>query len=106
MKHPRTADSALRQNFLRQLQKRLRRVSVQNFRMSIYQIASAALRLPARDRALLAGSLWESLGDPSATTAPIDDAAVLALSIERDEQMEAGQVQAIPYEEMMARLRQ
>ena len=74
--------------------------------MSIDQIASEALRLPARDRALLAGSLWESLEDPSATSAPTDDAAVLALAMERDQQLESGQVPAVPHEEMMARLRQ
>jgi len=73
--------------------------------MSIDQIASEALRLPARERALLAGSLWESLEDPSITTAQIDDAAVVALAKERDQQIETGQVQAIPHEEMMARLR-
>jgi putative addiction module component (TIGR02574 family) len=73
--------------------------------MSIEQIASEALRLPARERAILAGSLWESLEDPSATAAPMDDAAVLALAQERDQQMETGQVQAMSHEEMMARLR-
>jgi putative addiction module component (TIGR02574 family) len=73
--------------------------------MSIEQIATEALRLPARERALLAGSLWESLEDPSATTAPMDDDSVLALALERDQQLEEGQVQAVPHEEMMARLR-
>jgi putative addiction module component (TIGR02574 family) len=73
--------------------------------MSIHQIAFEALRLPPRDRALLAGSLWESLDDPSATTAPMDDDATLALALERDQQLETGQVQAVPHEEMMARLR-
>ena len=73
--------------------------------MSVEQIASEALRLPARDRALLAGSLWESLEDPSATTAQMDDAAVAALALARDQEMEAQQVQAVAHEEMMARLR-
>ena len=73
--------------------------------MSIDQIASEALRLPAKERALLAGSLWESLEDPSATAAQMDDAAVVALARERDQQMETGQVQGVPHEEMMARIR-
>ncbi|HEV7926978.1 MAG TPA: addiction module protein [Verrucomicrobiae bacterium] len=72
--------------------------------MSIDQIASEALRLPARERALLAGSLWESLEDPSATTKEMDEAAVVALAAERDQQMETGKVQAVSHEEMMARL--
>ncbi len=73
--------------------------------MSIDQIAAEALRLPAKERALLAGSLWESLEDPSMSTALTDDAAVAALALERDGQIEAGQVQAVPHQEMMARLR-
>jgi hypothetical protein len=71
---------------------------------SIAQIASEALRLPARET-MLAGSLWESLEDPSATTAPMNDAGALALALERDRQLEAGQVQPIAHEEMMARIR-
>jgi putative addiction module component (TIGR02574 family) len=73
--------------------------------MTIDQIASEALRLPPRERALLAGSLWESLEDPSADDAPMDDAAVVALAVARDQQMEAGQVQHVSHEQMMTRLR-
>jgi putative addiction module component (TIGR02574 family) len=73
--------------------------------MSVDQIASEALRLPAKERALLAESLWESLADPSITSGHIDDAAVLALASERDRQIESGQVQTISHDEMMARLR-
>ena len=73
--------------------------------MSIDQLASEALRLPAKERALLAESLWESLGDPFAAIPPIDDAAVAALAVERDRQLESGQVQPVPHQEMMSRLR-
>ena len=73
--------------------------------MSLDQIASEALRLPAKERALLAGSLWKSLEDPSATAAQMNDDTVVALARERDQQMEAGQVQAVLHGEMMARLR-
>jgi putative addiction module component (TIGR02574 family) len=73
--------------------------------MSIDQIAAEALRFPAKDRALLAESLWESLGDTFASPAPTDEAAMATLALERDRQIESGQVQAVPHDEMMARLR-
>ncbi|MGZ8842853.1 MAG: addiction module protein [Pyrinomonadaceae bacterium] len=74
--------------------------------MSIEQIAAEALSLSPKQRALLAESLWESLGDPFEAPADIDDAETLRLAIERDRQIEAGEVQAISHEELMARLRQ
>jgi hypothetical protein len=73
--------------------------------MSIDQIASEALLLPARERALLAGSLWESLEDPDKTNAQMDEATTLALAIERDQQLESGQVRALSHEEVMGKLR-
>jgi putative addiction module component (TIGR02574 family) len=73
--------------------------------MTIDQIASEALRFPPRDRALLAGLLWESLEDPSATTTQMDEASIVALATERDQEIEAGKVEAVSHEEMMARLR-
>lgn len=73
--------------------------------MSVDQIASEALRLPANERALLAESLWESLDNPLTADAPSDDAAVAALALERDGQIESGQVQPVSHDEMMARLR-
>jgi len=71
--------------------------------MSIDQIAAEALRLPPRQRALLAESLWESLADPGETEA--SDADAIALALERDRQIEAGEVKPISHEEMMSRLR-
>ena len=73
--------------------------------MSIDQIASEALRLPPRERALLAGSLWESLNDSFAAPCQMDDAAAVALASERDRQIEHGKVQAVSHDELMARLR-
>jgi putative addiction module component (TIGR02574 family) len=73
--------------------------------MSIDQIAAEALRLPAKERALLAESLWESLADPNAASAGMDESASVALAVERDQQIESGQVQAVSHHEMMARLR-
>jgi putative addiction module component (TIGR02574 family) len=73
--------------------------------MSIDQIAAEALRLPAKERAMLAESLWESLRDPFKIPAESDDAEALALAKERDRQLEAGEVQPLSHEELMARLR-
>ncbi len=73
--------------------------------MSIEQIAAEALRLPPRERATLAASLWESLGDPFEVAAWTDDTEAVALALERDRQLETGEVQPVSHEQMMARLR-
>jgi putative addiction module component (TIGR02574 family) len=73
--------------------------------MSIDQIAAEALRMPAQERAMLAESLWESLTDPFKAPATEDDAETLALAVERDRQLDEGEVQPVSHEEMMARLR-
>jgi putative addiction module component (TIGR02574 family) len=74
--------------------------------MSIDQLAAEALRLPAKERAMLAESLWESLVDPFETPAFADDSEAVAVALERDRQLETGEVQPIPREEMMRRVRQ
>lgn len=71
--------------------------------MSIDQVASEALRLPPRERAILAASLWESIGDPFELDVEDEEAVVLAAA--RDSEMESGTVAAIPHDEMMRRLR-
>jgi putative addiction module component (TIGR02574 family) len=73
--------------------------------MSIDQIAAEALRLPPRERALLAESLWESLSGPQETSAEMDERGALAFARERDQQIEAGEISPVPHDEMMARLR-
>ncbi len=73
--------------------------------MSIEQIAAEALRLPPKERAMLAQSLWESLVDPFKIPAWTDDAETIALATERDRQLETGVVQPVTHEEMMSRLR-
>jgi putative addiction module component (TIGR02574 family) len=73
--------------------------------MNINQIAAEALRLPPQERAMLAESLWESLTDPFKNPAAADDADAVALAMERDRQLDAGEVQPVSHEEMMARLR-
>ena len=73
--------------------------------MSLDQIAPAALSLPLRERAMLATSLWEILDDPFAA-ADIDESEALALAIERDRQIESGEVVPLSHDELMRRLRQ
>jgi putative addiction module component (TIGR02574 family) len=73
--------------------------------MSIEQIAAEALRLPPKERALLAESLWESLVDPFKVPASADEAEAIAVALERDRQLESGEMQPVTHEEMMARLR-
>jgi hypothetical protein len=73
--------------------------------MSIDQIAAEALRLPPKERAMLAESLWESLVDPFTVPAESDDSEALALALERDRQLETGELQALSHQELMSRLR-
>lgn len=73
--------------------------------MSIDQIVSEALRLPVKQRALLAESLWESIEDPFDANVAIDDNAEAVLAVERDRQIESGEVVAVPHDEMMTQLR-
>ena len=72
--------------------------------MSIEQIAAEALRLPPRERALLAESLWESLGDPFRVGGSTD-AEDIKLALDRASEMENGAVPGLSHEELMARLR-
>jgi Putative addiction module component len=69
--------------------------------MTIDQIAAEALRLPPRERALLAESLWESLSGPREISAVVDNRAALALVRERDRRMDAGRFTPFPCEDMM-----
>lgn len=73
--------------------------------MSIDQIAPEALKLPARERALLAASLWESLEDPFVLSVERDDEAALAFALARDAEIESGAVAALSHSELMQRLR-
>ena len=74
--------------------------------MNIDQIAPEALRLPTRERALLAASLWESIEDPFVFSVDLDDEAALDIAEERDQEIESGQVSAISHQDLMQRLRQ
>lgn len=74
--------------------------------MSLDQIAPEALKLPPRERALLAASLWESIEDPFELDVKFDDEAVLTLAEERDQEIEGGRVTAVTHQDLMQRLRQ
>lgn len=73
--------------------------------MSIDQIAPEALRLPAKERALLAASLWESIEDPYTITTDLNDEEAIALALSRDEELESGATTALSHADLMKRLR-
>lgn len=54
---------------------------------------------------MLAESLWESLVDPYESSPSADDDQLAALAVERDRQLETGEVQPVAHAELMARLR-
>ena len=74
--------------------------------MSIDQIAPEALKLPVRERALLAATLWESIEDPFELTFDYDDETALNLAEARDQEIESGMVKAVSHQDLMQRLRQ
>jgi putative addiction module component (TIGR02574 family) len=73
--------------------------------MSIDQIGAEALKLPLWERALLAGSLWESIEDPYELLIGRDDEEAIELALKRDAELESGAVKALSHEELMSRLR-
>ena len=73
--------------------------------MNIDQIASEALQLDPKDRALLAETIWESLEDPYVLASDMSDEEAIKLAIRRNEEIENGKVISIPHKEMMDRLR-
>ncbi len=73
--------------------------------MLIEEIAPEALKLPPRERALLAASLWESIGDPYDLAADLDDEEAINLALTRDAEIESGQVKALSHKDLMNRLK-
>ncbi|NLT71446.1 MAG: hypothetical protein GXX91_12240 [Verrucomicrobiaceae bacterium] len=71
--------------------------------MNVDELAPEVLKLPIRDRALLAAFLWESLDDPYSLTSDLDDAEALAEA--RNEEIASGAVAPLSHSELMARLR-
>lgn len=73
--------------------------------MSVEQLAAEALRLPAKERAELAASLWESIEDPYSLAADLTDTEAIELSILRDGDLESGRVTPLSHHQLMERLR-
>ena len=73
--------------------------------MTIDSIAQGALKLPLRDRAQLAASLWDSIVDPYELAANRSDEDAIVLALSRDAEMESGKVTPISHTELMKRLR-
>jgi len=72
--------------------------------MSSEEILAKASLLPPEKRALLAESVWESLEDPFKAPAQMNEEAALALALQRDHELESGQVKPVSHEDLMARL--
>jgi hypothetical protein len=74
--------------------------------MNIDQIASDALRLNPRDRAILAETIWQSLEDPYVAPCEISDEEAIALARKRNLEIERGGVIPLSHQELMSRLRE
>lgn len=73
--------------------------------MNIDQIASEALQLDPKDRAILAETIWESLEDPYIISPDISDENSIALAKQRDDEIKKGDAAPVTQKEMMNRLR-
>ncbi len=73
--------------------------------MNLDKIASEALRLNPRERAVLAEAIWESLEDPYCIPNDMSEKEALALAKQRDEEIEKGKVASLSHKELMDRLR-
>ena len=72
--------------------------------MNIDQIATEALRLSTRNRAILAETLWESLSDPYIIAPNISDKDSIELAIKRDKEIENGDTKPLEHQDLMNRL--
>lgn len=73
--------------------------------MNLDKIASEALRLNPRDRAILAEAIWESLDDPYFISKEMSEEEALALAKQRDEEIEQGKEVPLSHKGLMERLR-
>lgn len=73
--------------------------------MKIDELASEALHLPVRERALLAASLRGSIEDPFDLAVQRSEEEAISLAFERDSEIESGQVEPLSPDELMASLR-
>jgi hypothetical protein len=70
----------------------------------IDRLASEALKLDPKSRAILAETIWESLEDPYLVTSDVTDEESISLAIKRDEEIETGTVTPLSHKELMKRL--
>ncbi len=73
--------------------------------MTIEQLASDALQLNSHERAILAELIWESLEDPYFLASELSDVESLALSLQRDKEIEQGTAIPLSHADLMGRLR-
>ncbi|NTW54827.1 MAG: addiction module protein [Chlorobaculum sp.] len=69
--------------------------------MNIDQLASEALKLDPKSRAILAETIWESLEDPYLVSSDVTDEESISLAIKRDEELETGTVTPLSHKELM-----
>lgn len=72
--------------------------------MTIEQLVPEALKLPSRERALLAASLWESLDDPYELES-MSESEAIRLAWQRDAEIESGLTTPLTHADLMERLR-
>ncbi|HHE31806.1 MAG TPA: hypothetical protein ENL07_04055 [Chlorobaculum parvum] len=72
--------------------------------MNIDRIASEALKLDPKSRAILAETIWESLEDPYLVSSDVTDEESISLAMKRDEEIESGTVTPLSHDELMSRL--
>ncbi|MCG8344693.1 MAG: addiction module protein [Chlorobiales bacterium] len=73
--------------------------------MNLDKIASEALRLNPRERAVLAEAIWESLEDPYFIPNDMSEKEALALAKQREKEIEQGDAVPLSHKELMDRLR-
>lgn len=73
--------------------------------MNLDQIASEALQLDPKDRAILAETIWESLEDPYVVSPDTPDEESIQLAKQRYDEIENGKASAIEHKTLMNRLR-
>ena len=73
--------------------------------MSFNQIICEALQLNSQERAILAETMWESIEEPYLFSNDISDIEAIALTKQRDLEIEKGNVVPLSHKELMNRLR-
>jgi putative addiction module component (TIGR02574 family) len=72
---------------------------------NVVELTNQALSLPVAERVELAQRLWESLPEIDGGDPPEEVAEALKLARQRDSEMERGNVQGIPHEQVMQNAR-